>query len=502
MKHYKRTKIIATLGPSICSKIWDMKMYNDPKNKELVSGAHERMSQIFKLGVTTCRLNFSHGNHEEQLVRIKIAREEAKKLNLNISIMLDTKGPEIRIGEMKPGEESFVKMGSTVMVHCNDKIVGDKNQFSVTDSTGKYDMSKDLDVGKTVLVDDGKLPLIIEKIDRKKGIITTKAVTNHQLITNKRINLPGTTYNIPFLSEKDINDVKFACDHKLDYIAMSFVNNANDVKLIRELTEKYGHPNIQLISKIESNNGIDNIDEIIEASDGIMVARGDLGLEVPYYDIPYWEKYIIKACRFKGKPVIVATQMLDSLEKQTNPTRAEVTDVYFAVDRGADATMLSGETANGQFPVRAVEVMSMINLRAEDLFDYERSLEYYFLQTDLSKRVYGDLVSSLARRVLPIKDGIKSTSKFDYIVSFTKKHRHVKTLAASRPAATCIIVTDDDEIANGYGIYYGIQTYKVNDLEKAKKEWKKIALDAVGHFPKNVGKALVLNDLDVHYLQF
>jgi pyruvate kinase len=332
------------------------------------------MEGVIMSGVTCCRLNFSHGSYDEHQIRIDLAREIAKKTKRNISIMLDTKGPEIRVGKIDNGPVP-IKKNSEVVIYTTTDIVGNANKFSVSDSTNTYNMANDVSDDDIVLVDDGKLQLKISSVDAKKGIIKTIALNDHYINDKKRINLPGVEYSIPFLSKKDREDILYGIKNKVDYIAASFVNSAKNVNEIRDFLKENHGEFIQIISKIESTNAIKNIDEILAASDGIMVARGDLALEIPYYDVPYWQKYIIRKCRLIGKPVIIATQMLDSLERNIQPTRAEVTDVYFAVDRGADCTMLSGESAQGQFPVEAVYTMRRINKRSELLFDYQRSIK-------------------------------------------------------------------------------------------------------------------------------
>ncbi|GHU47147.1 hypothetical protein FACS1894218_0970 [Bacilli bacterium] len=351
-----------------------MKMFNDPNNKELVQLAYERMEGIIKAGVTCVRLNFSHGSYEEHQIRINIAREVAKKVSRNISVMLDTKGPEIRLGQIKDGPSPVAK-DSSVTIYTLKNIVGDGSKFFVTDSTGTYNMAKDVKVGGIILVDDGKLQLRINNVDVAKGIINTTALNAHHVNDKKRINLPNTEYSMPFLSQKDKDDILFGIKNKVDYVAASFVNSKENVNEIRKFLDDNGGDKIQIISKIESTHAIHNIDEILEVTNGVMIARGDLALEIPFYDVPYWQKYIIRKCRMIGKPSIVATQMLDSLEKNIQPTRAEVTDVFFAVERGADATMLSGESAQGLFPVQAVYTMRMIDKKSELLFDYQRAID-------------------------------------------------------------------------------------------------------------------------------
>ncbi|SYV97775.1 pyruvate kinase, partial [Mycoplasmopsis edwardii] len=351
----KRTKLVATIGPS--------------------SDNYETLRKLVENGVTTIRANFSHGSHEEQANKFRIAKQISKDLNIPVSLMLDTKGPEIRIGKMKDGAQ-VVSAGTEVLIHTTaDKyqnLEGTSQEITVA-----YDMAKDLEVGNQVLIDDGKLSTVV--IEVGEGYVKVKAENTHKLKTNKRVNLPGVDFSLPFLAEKDINDVIFGISEGINYVAASFVNSAKNVKELRKLLDENGGKHVQIISKIESHLGCMNIDEIIAESDGIMVARGDLGLEIPYYDVPYFQKKMIRKSREAGKLVIVATQMLDSMENSPHPTRAEVTDVYYAVELGADSTMLSGESANGSFPVEAVKTMTAISKRAEKEFYsrnyYERQLE-------------------------------------------------------------------------------------------------------------------------------
>jgi pyruvate kinase len=349
-------------------------MFNDPKNKDLVKIAYDRMKKAILTGANCLRLNFSHGTYEEHGIRIKIARDVAAELKSNISLILDTKGPEIRITNVPSGPVP-IKKDSKVTIYCKKDIEGNQEQFAVTDSTKTYNMAKDVKVGGIILVDDGKLQLRVEKVDVDSGLIKVVALNDHFINTTKRINLPNTEYSMPFLSNKDKEDLLFAIKNKFDYVACSFTNTRDDVKRVKDFLKSNGGVNIQVISKIETTQAINNIDDIIDESHGIMVARGDLALEIPYYDVPYYQKYIIRKCRFVAKPVIVATQMLDSLEKNIHPTRAEVTDVFFAVERGADATMLSGESAQGMFPIEAINTMHDIDIKSELLFDYQRAID-------------------------------------------------------------------------------------------------------------------------------
>lgn len=485
MNDLKRTKIIATMGPAITGKIFTWAAFNDPKNKAIIEEAYKNMEQLFLNGVTCVRLNFSHGSHEEQEIRIKIAREVAQKMGRHIAIMLDTKGPEIRVGKVKD-DEAPIHIGSLVDIFTLEEVVGDSTKFSVTDSTGKYNMAKDVKVKAIILVDDGKLQLEVLSVDINKGIIKTQALNNHSISEKRRINLPNTSYSLPFISQKDRDDIKFAVDHQLDYIALSFVNSAANLKEVRQiLTDLNAPKSLQLIAKIESTEAIKNVDEIIAETNGIMVARGDLALEIPFYNIPYWEKYLIKACRFIGKPVIIATQMLDSLERNIQPTRAEVTDVFFAVDRGTDSTMLSGETAKGMFPIHAVKTMSIINVTAEKLFDYKRSIEIYFPNTTYPYFIK-KVAKKIARKVLPtIRKGIP-TFPNDFVVMFCNDQEQIWALANIHPAATIMVVTNNKEILKMFSINYGIEVFYKENLNDLSKNFMVYAKESLAIYqPRN-----------------
>jgi pyruvate kinase len=259
----KRTKVITTLGPAT----------NEPGD----------IKKLFENGMTTIRLNFSHGDYEEQGYRIEGAKKIREELGKPISILLDTKGPEIRVGKFKDGAQEIAR-DQKVTIYTDQENYLNK-ECGQGEMTVAYDMSKDLKKGDLVLVDDGKLELIVEEV--KPGVVLTTAFNHHKVKTNKRVNLPGVNFSMPFMSEKDRNDIIFGVKQGVDYIAASFVNTADNVNEIRDILKSAGNTDIQIISKIESQLGIDNIDSIIEASDGIMIARGDLGLEIPYFDVPY-----------------------------------------------------------------------------------------------------------------------------------------------------------------------------------------------------------------------
>ncbi|MDR2369618.1 MAG: pyruvate kinase [Mycoplasmataceae bacterium] len=492
ISYYKRTKIIATLGPAITQKIWTLAAWKDPQNAAMVRLAYERMEGILKAGVTCVRLNFSHGLYEEQQVRINIAREVSKKLNRNISIMLDTKGPEIRLGQIKDGPVPVSK-NSLITIYTKEQIIGDSTKFFVTDSTGTYNMAKDVKVGGIILVDDGKLQLKITEINVDQGLIKTIALNDHSINDKKRINLPNTEYSMPFMSQKDRDDILFGIKNNVDYIAASFVNSKENVQEIRNFLDANGGSQIQIISKIESTHAIRNIDEILDATNGVMVARGDLALEIPFYDVPYWQKYIIRKCRLIGKPSIVATQMLDSLERNIQPTRAEVTDVFFAVDRGADATMLSGESAQGQFPVQAVYTMRQIDKKSELLFDYNRAIHWYFPKAKLPKYTK-KIAKKIAIKCLPHGNDIAPTFTYNFVVIFTNDKPTIWTISNIRPAATIIVVTDEPELLTCFGINYAIQTHYVKDLNIAKNNYQQVAREAIDRFEPGEQRVIAFID--------
>ncbi|AKX34512.1 pyruvate kinase [Spiroplasma litorale] len=439
----KRTKIITTLGPSVHSK--------------------EAIKELFEKGMNTIRLNFSHADFQEHGERIEWVKELRKEMDKPISILLDTKGPEIRVGKMIDGKQ-LIKKDTVVTIYTDPKDFATK-ECSGTELQMSYDMSQDLKAGDTVLVDDGKLTMYVEKVEKYK--VTCKAFNSHVVKSNKRVNLPGIEFTLPFLAEKDYNDINFGIEQGIDYIAASFVNSADNVNEIRKILKEKDATNVQIISKIESQVGCDNIDSIIEASDGIMVARGDLGLEIPYYDVPYWEKQIIRKCREKGKIVIVATQMLESMTDNPQPTRAEVTDVYYATELGADATMLSGESANGDFPFITVETMAAINKRAEMEFYsklyYEKQLENA-QKTTSGKRA--DIANQLANTTL--------SGAYDFAVVVSRTGELLKTISKFRPNITILGVCDNEKLWTSFGSLHSIFMNKVSDLNKFIEDEKEI----------------------------
>lgn len=344
VKSMRKTKIICTLGPA--------------------TDTDEVLEQLITEGMDVARMNFSHGSHEEHKRRIDQLRRISDKCKKPVAIILDTKGPEIRTKNFTEGKVTL-RAGQRFTLAC-DEVDGDQNQVSVT----YENLYQDLKPGNTVLIDDGLVEMQVETIEGKKIHCVVKNdgdVSNH-----KGVNLPNLHINLPYMSEQDKSDLLFGIEQGVNFVAASFVRTAEDVMQIRRFLQENGGDKINIISKIENREGVDNIDAIIEASDAIMVARGDMGVELPEEEVPVVQKMIIKKVYEAGKQVITATQMLDSMMKKPRPTRAEATDVANAVYDGTSAIMLSGETAAGKFPVEAVKMMVRIATRTEDDIDYEK----------------------------------------------------------------------------------------------------------------------------------
>ncbi|MDU7891832.1 MAG: pyruvate kinase [Ureaplasma parvum] len=360
---FSKTRIIATVGPATTKLFSNWLEFNDLNNINDAQQVCINIKDLILSGVNIFRMNLSHGDQKIHLFRTQLIKKIADELKIKVEILFDTKGPEIRVCEMS--DNNFIIKNSEVIIHCKEKVLGSFNEFSVTDATGQYNMISDVKINHRILIDDGKLILIVKKIDFLKNIIYTTAKNSYSLKTNKRLNLPDANYSLPFLSKKDIDDINLAVKLKIPYLALSFISNIKQINEVKKLLKKSSFIP-KLIAKIETQEAIDNLEEIIKNTDGIMVARGDLGLEVPFYKIPIYQNKIVELCHKYNKYCIIATQMLDSLERNIIPTRAEVTDVYYAVKQKVNATMLSGETAAGIDPINAVQVMKSIILETEN----------------------------------------------------------------------------------------------------------------------------------------
>ena len=339
----RKTKIICTLGPAVDDE--------------------ETLRKLILGGMNAARFNFSHGTHESHLAQLTKLKRVRDNLGAPVATILDTKGPEIRV---KTFENSPVTLerGQTFVL-CTDDVPGDQNQVSVT----YQNLHNEVGPGCRILVDDGLIELKVERIEGKR--VVCEVENGGPLSSNKSINIPDVHIHLPSLTDKDREDIRFAVENDFDFIAASFVRKASDVEDIRAELRKYeGGEKVNIIAKIENREGVDNIDAIIDASDGIMVARGDLGVEIPAHEVPILQKQMIKAATRKGLPVITATQMLDSMIRNPRPTRAEVSDVANAVFDGTSCVMLSGETASGKYPLEALETMVATVTAAEEATDY------------------------------------------------------------------------------------------------------------------------------------
>lgn len=348
----KKTKVVCTIGP-----------------------ASEQKDTLEKLigtaGMNVMRMNFSHGDYEEQGFRIKNIKELNKEHGWNTGLMLDTKGPEIRTGYLENDEPVMLHTGDIIRVTMDYSYLGNAKKVAIS-YPGLYD---DISVGGRILIEDGNLTLkVIEKDDSCKELVC-EAQNDRKLKNKRNCNVPGVILNMPYISPKDKADMEFACDQGLDFIAASFVRRADDIKQIRDILAAKGNSHIKIISKIENQEGVKNMAEIINLSDGVMVARGDLGVDVDAWDLPGIQKDMIYLAQSTGKIVVCATQMLDSMQQNPRPTRAEVSDCHNAVLDGTGATMLSGESAQGDYPFEAVSYMAKIDERAEDDIEHDLMIE-------------------------------------------------------------------------------------------------------------------------------
>lgn len=436
----KKTKIIATIGPA--------------------SSDYETLKQIIEAGANVVRLNMSHGSHEEQMERVLKVRKINEELNSAVGILLDTKGPEVRTGEFKEG--TVFEAGSIVRL-VNDDIVGDNTAFSVS----YKGLAKDLKVGDIILLDDGYVSVQVKEKDNQDLIC--EVLNTGEMKDRRGVNVPGVTLNFEFISTKDEDDIIWACENNYDYIAASFVRNKQDALELRDVIAKTGNTNIKLLAKIESQDGVENFDEILEVCDGIMIARGDLGVEIPAEDVPAIQRMIIDKCNKQGKIVITATQMLESMQHNPRPTRAEVSDVFNAVLSGTDAVMLSGESAAGDYPVEAVRMQAKICEKAEESFGYDNYNQKIFKNLDntIQELVAYSVTSTAAK--LP---GAK------LIIAITNSGATAKSISRMKPALPILAITHNEDVRRGLSLNYGVlgvATEKLDSLDASLDEAVKIA---------------------------
>ncbi|RAP75504.1 pyruvate kinase [Paenibacillus montanisoli] len=414
----RKTKIVCTIGPS--------------------SESLENTKKLINAGMNVARLNFSHGDFEEHGNRIKNIRQACAELGKTVAILLDTKGPEIRLGKLKEEPIELVQ-GETITL-TTEEILGDKNRIPVTYSN----LPEDVEVGSTILIDDGLIGLTVEEVQGTE--ILCRIVNSGPIKSKKGVNVPGVHISLPGITEKDANDIVFGIEQGIDFIAASFVRKATDVLEIRELLEKHNASYIQIISKIENQQGVDNLDEILEVSDGLMVARGDLGVEIPAEEVPLVQKKMIQKCNLAGKPVITATQMLDSMQRNPRPTRAEASDVANAIFDGTDAIMLSGETAAGKYPVESVQTMSRIAMRAESALEYR---EIFAKQARAQQTTVTEAISqAVANSALDLSAKA--------IITSTESGYTARMVSKYRPKSPVIAVTPQEQVMRRLALIWGV----------------------------------------------
>ncbi len=425
-ENMRKTKIVCTIGPS---------SENEMKFKELVLN-----------GLNVARLNFSHGTHAEHKAKIDVIKNVREELGTSTAIMLDTKGPEIRTRDFENGAVELVK-GQEFIFTSRD-ILGNSEIVGVT-----YDgFAEDISPGDIILVDDGLISL--EAVEKINDTDLKCIVKNGGTVKNKKgINVPNVNINLPALTERDIEDIKFGIEQDVDYIAASFIRKAEDVISIRRILEDNNADNIMIISKIENRQGVENIDEIIEVSDGIMVARGDLGVEIPAEEVPLVQKTLIKKCNDAGKPVITATQMLDSMMRNPRPTRAEVSDVATAIFEGSDSIMLSGETASGSYPLEAVQTMARIAEMIENSLDYEDILKS---KMGSANSITDSISLATCRTCLDLQASA--------IISATASGYTAAAVSKYRPAAPIIAATVSDHVMRRMSLYWGVYPIKISKM--------------------------------------
>ena len=424
----KKTKIVCTMGPN--------------SNDENI------MRRLVKEGMDIARFNFSHGSHEEQKGRmdmLKKIREEEKK---PVAILLDTKGPEIRTGKLKDGKKVTLKEGDLYTL-TTEEIVGDETRGYINYAG----LAEDVKPGDRILIDDGLIELHVREVNGTD--IVCRIENGGELGEKKGVNVPGVRVKLPALTDKDKEDIRFGVDAGFDFVAASFVRNADAIREIREILDEKGSA-MQIIAKIENEEGIENIDSIIEASDGIMVARGDMGVEIPAEKVPHIQKMIIRKCNLACKVVITATQMLDSMIRNPRPTRAEVSDVANAVYEGTDAVMLSGETAMGSYPIEAVRMMSQI---AEES---EKYLDYMFYQR---RKVSAENLRNISNTVCYSSVATASDLEAPVIVAPSVSGFTTRMLSKWRPKALIAGLSPSMTAVRQMQLYWGVKPFHAKRAE-------------------------------------
>lgn len=420
MKHlFKKTKVVCTIGPA--------------------SENVETLTKLAQAGMNIARLNFSHGTHEEHLARIKMVRQVAESTGINLGVALDTKGPEIRLGNFVNDTEEY-QIGEIVYIE-KAECEGTHERFHIQ----VPELFDDLASGNEILINDGKMRLTVLENDGNE--LKCRVEVAGPISSHKGCNVPGVKLSMPFLSEKDEADIRFGCQNNVDFIFASFTRRPADINAIRKICIEEGKPHINIIAKIENQEGYDNVSEILDVADGVMVARGDLGVEIPTMLVPVYQKHIIRQANIVGKPVITATHMLDSMTHNPRCTRAEASDVCNAVLDGTDGVMLSAESAAGDYPIEACETMSQIAEEAEKILPYRDRLDW--LKTTSNKTVQ-DAVS------IAISDATLTLDNIGAIVAFTQGGTTARRISKFRPNVPILAVTFTKDTQRKLESYWGV----------------------------------------------
>ena len=429
MKDTRKTKIICTLGPAT--------------DRDGV------LRQLMLEGMNVARFNFSHGTHEEQGERLKQIKALREELRLPIASLLDTKGPEIRLRELKNGKV-MLNAGQKFSL-TTEEILGDENRVSIT----YKDLVKDVQPGSRILIDDGLIELGVEEVTDTEICCH---VVNGGMISNKKgVNVPNVDLSMPYISEKDYEDIVFGIENDFDFVAASFVRTADDILQIRKIFEEKDCHNINIIAKIENMQGVNNIDEIIRVSDGIMVARGDMGVEIPLEDVPVIQKMIIKKVIDAGKQVITATQMLDSMMKNPRPTRAEATDVANAIYDGTSAIMLSGETAAGMYPVEALKTMVKIAIRTEQDINYTARFK---MRETMSNP---DITNAISHATCTTAIDLNAAA----IITVTESGKTARMISKYRPTCNIIGGSMHQKVCRQLNLSWGVTPLEIEKKDDA-----------------------------------
>lgn len=420
---YKRTKIVATVGPACDS--------------------YEQLLELVKAGVNVFRLNFSHGNHEDKAKIIQYIQEINKTEPYNIATLADLQGPKLRVGEIENGRMDLQE--GDILTFTNEKVLGTKEHIYVS----YPNLSTDVKVGEKILIDDGKLEVVVQEITANKEV-KVRVTLPGSLLPKKGVNLPDTDISLPSLTEKDLADLDFILTHPVDWVALSFVRNPEDIRDLKRRIKNSNHM-AKVIAKIEMPQAIANLRDIIIESDGVMIARGDLGVEMPVEAVPLIQKDIINKCLHRAKPVIVATQMMESMIDRTKPNRSEITDVANAVLEGTDAVMLSGETATGKYPKLVVETMSKIILEIESkAYKYNR-------EDELKPQVHSP--SKLSDAICYNACKLAEDAQADAIIGMTQSGYTGFMLSSYRPKSPLYVFTKERSLVNQLSLSWGVRAF-------------------------------------------